>query len=418
MDYTIKNRINDILTAHISFPNGSVNKQYKALLDLEKWNMADITLLEWNGLEEIGLVYNEGNNTIEGIPTESGDHKIKLVFSVADSPKQVKVINLIINPDPRSMWKDLPSDVKDPYWKQDDVHTAGPLYGKHAIAASKRGRSHKNTGAFRDDHFELALNIKNNWSVVAVADGAGSSPFSRQGARIACEETIRFFQQYFEENREQELEEIAASDREKINLVAGQHMYQAIKHVYEQINAEAEKHAAANPALFNDKRKSILEYYHTTLIFVAFKKFDFGYLILSFGVGDCPIVLLHHDEAQLLNQLDVGEFGGGTRFITQPEIFHSKEIPVTSRFKVTIQPDFSYLFLMTDGIYDPKFEVVYNLQNAAHWQQFMQDLDGNNEEKVKIDFKGDCREAARSLFDWMDFWSPGNHDDRTMVIIY
>ena len=66
-------------------------------------------------------------------------------------------------------------------------------------------------------------------------------------------------------------------------------------------------------------------------------------------------------ETKMLNWLDVGEFGGGTRFVTQSEIFHSTQNPMISRFTVNILDDFSYLFLMSDGIYDPKFEVEANL---------------------------------------------------------
>lgn len=410
-----KNRVNDIIAAHISIPNGSVNKPYKAVVDFEKWNMGDVIFSEWKGLEEIGLMYNKESKTIEGNPGVSGDHKIQLHFCLEGEPIHVKVLNLIINPDPRSLWKDIPSDVKDPYWKADDM-TAHDLIGsRKLVVSSKRGRSHKNAGAFRDDDFAWHNFSEKGWSVIAVADGAGSSPFSRKGAEIACNATIEYFKQYFAENKEKEIEDATTEAK---TAIAKKHMYLAVKYVFGQIKDEAERHGAANPSFFHLKNKTAIEYYHTTLIFALIKQFDFGYLILTFGVGDCPIVLLKEDEVKLLNRMDVGEFGGGTRFITQPEIFHSKEIPMESRFNVTIEKDFSYLFLMTDGIYDPKFEVEYNLQNLAHWKRLLEDLDGDNEAKVVVDFSKNPPDVARNLSDWMDFWSPGNHDDRTMAIIY
>jgi hypothetical protein len=67
-------------------------------------------------------------------------------------------------------------------------------------------------------------------------------------------------------------------------------------------------------------------------------------------------------ETTLLNWLDVGEHGGGTRFITQPDIFHKQRKAIATRFNFKIFPDFSYLFLMTDGIYDAKFVVEANLE--------------------------------------------------------
>jgi hypothetical protein len=119
-----------------------------------------------------------------------------------------------------------------------------------------------------------------------------------------------------------------------------------------------------------------------------------------------------------LNWLDVGEHGGGTRFITEPDIFINKERPVASRFNFKIFPDFSYLFLMTDGIYDAKFVVEANLEKSEKWKEFLEDLQGKNEDNVKVDFQNSNTEIASQLSNWMDFWSQGNHDDRTLAIIY
>jgi serine/threonine protein phosphatase PrpC len=156
------------------------------------------------------------------------------------------------------------------------------------------------------------------------------------------------------------------------------------------------------------------------LIFCLFKKFDFGYLLLSFGVGDCPIAVMKKDKSftTLLNWLDVGEFGGGTRFITQSEIFHSESNPMATRFNFQIIPDFSFLFLMTDGIYDPKFVVEANLEKNEKWIEFLDDLEGKNSENTKVNFVSANQEIGQELSQWMDFWSPGNHDDRTLAIIF
>jgi hypothetical protein len=123
-------------------------------------------------------------------------------------------------------------------------------------------------------------------------------------------------------------------------------------------------------------------------------------------------------ETTLLNWLDVGEFGGGTRFITQADIFHSTEHPIATRFNFKIISDFSYLFLMTDGIYDPKFVVEANLEKSEKWIEFLEDLNGKNEDAAKVEFNPENSQIAEQLSVWMDFWSQGNHDDRTLAIIY
>jgi hypothetical protein len=121
-------------------------------------------------------------------------------------------------------------------------------------------------------------------------------------------------------------------------------------------------------------------------------------------------------EISLMNWLDVGEFGGGTRFITMPEIFSSEKF--ATRFGYKLVSDFSYLVLMTDGIYDPKFVVEANLEKVDYWQSFFKDLNGANEEGINVTFSGENNKITEELSAWMDFWSTGNHDDRTLAVVF
>lgn len=73
---------------------------------------------------------------------------------------------------------------------------------------------------------------------------------------------------------------------------------------------------------------------------------------------------------------------------------------------------------MTDGITDAKFQTDAALDKLEVWKSFMEDLEGANDENQKIDFEGDLKIAETNLMSWMDFWSPGNHDDRTLAILY
>ena len=91
---------------------------------------------------------------------------------------------------------------------------------------------------------------------------------------------------------------------------------------------------------------------------------------------------------------------------------------MATRFNIDFIDDFSYLFLMTDGIYDPKFVVEANLEKHEKWMEFLSDLNGQNEDGSAVDFNYENEEIADQLAIWMDFWSPGNHDDRTLAIIY
>lgn len=68
-----------------------------------------------------------------------------------------------------------------------------PFGAGSIVGASRMGRSHVQAGAFREDAFEVAGSRygERRWFAVAVADGLGSCPLSRVGARAAAEEAVR-----------------------------------------------------------------------------------------------------------------------------------------------------------------------------------------------------------------------------------
>ena len=416
--WELKNKIDDIQTQSIAIPNGTVGKDYVAKIEIEKWKWQDIAYLSFEGLTEIGLAYSPENERISGTPTESGDLKIQMKFRIKGEPDDSELhqrsISLVVNPDPKSLWKNIESFREAPYWKEDDVAEANPLGDRHIVVASKRGRSHANVGSFRDDDYTYKYFEDTGWSIVAVADGAGSAKLSRQGSKLACQKTVEFFENQFSKDLLIEMQHFFESEEtrnltefpEEFRLKIIKELYQISLFAYTEITN------------FATKTENILKDFHSTLIFCLFKKIPAGYAILTFGVGDCPIILLDKEisEVKLLNWLDVGEYGGGTRFITMPEIFSSDKMK--TRFKANIVKDFSYLFLMTDGIYDPKFVVEANLEKIDKWKEILSDLEGNNEDGAKVDLNTDNKQIADQLSNWLDFWSPGNHDDRTLAIIF
>ncbi|MCW3466314.1 PP2C family serine/threonine-protein phosphatase [Chitinophaga nivalis] len=415
--WQFKNRLADIQQQSVSIPNATVGKVYEAKLDFIKLNWKDFIFSDIAGLEAYGLTYDNEKESIQGTPVKSGDIKVTLQFRLAgeapDAALHEKIIPLVINPNPKSLWKNIDSDKNAPFWKEDNVAVAGVLGEKQIVVASKRGRSHANVGSFRDDDFAFKHFDDSGWSVLAVSDGAGSARLSREGARIACTGIVEYFEQNF-----------TAAVRENFDTLVGEHAAGAgadtqkkLAHfVYENLGKAA---LSVHKKLedFATKLEVPVKDFHATLIFALLKKYPFGYAILTFGVGDCPIGLLNKDltEITLMNWLDVGEFGGGTRFITMPEIFKSDKF--ATRFGFRLVPDFAYLMLMTDGIYDPKFVVEANLEKITAWQELLADLGGKNDDQVTVELNSGKPEVAAQLSAWMDFWSPGNHDDRTLMIV-
>ena len=116
--------------------------------------------------------------------------------------------------------------------------------------------------------------------------------------------------------------------------------------------------------------------------------------------------------ADMLGMPDEGEFAGQTRFLTMPEIF-SDSNSFYNRCRFKIYPDFTALMLMTDGVSDPKFETDANLQNIDMWDALWKDLADNG-----VELTDDNEKSREQLLEWLNFWDRGNHDDRTIAILY
>ncbi len=414
--WKMEDRIADIVQQPVRILNATVGKPYETLFDLEKWNWRDITAFEFAGLEEAGLRYDEQTKQITGVPTKSGDIQFSFRFKLDGQPPEApyneKVMTLIINPDPKSLWKNVESDRSDPFWKEDNVTVFAPLNDRHLLVSSKRGRAHANVGSFREDDFAFK-ELENGWSIVVVADGAGSAKISRKGSAMACQGVVAYFSDPASMESLKELDGLLQQQangekdiQKKLNHFVYNNLGKAALTVHKKLAAFAAEQGVS------------LKDLNSTLIFTLLKKYECGYAVLSFGVGDCPIVVLNRDvsEVILMNWLDVGEFGGGTRFITMPEIFQNEKF--ATRFGFKLIEDFSYLFMMSDGIYDAKFVVESALGDIKKWQAFLADLNGKNEEGVKVELSVENKEIEQQFSQWMDFWSPGNHDDRTLAIVF
>ncbi|TPN82145.1 PP2C family serine/threonine-protein phosphatase [Aquimarina algicola] len=431
--WKIKTRVLDFKNTSIIIPNGTEGFDYNHNFDSQFFIEKEVISYAFKGLEELGLTFDPKANSISGKLIANGSFKIQILFKVEgeedSSELHEKSINFVINPDPKSLWKNIPSDKEAIYWKEDNRSSAMDIGDKKIVVSSKRGRSHQNVGSFRDDDFAYKHFEKTGWTVVTVADGAGSASLSRKGSELACQELINYLEEEVSDETwnqfDIEIKKFITSKDEQALINAKelgiQSLYQSVLHSHKHIKKIAEDTYDQYPEIFtNPRAKNNFDYFHSTLICAVFKKIEEKYVIITFSVGDCPIGIVNKDKtkAKLLNWLDVGEFGGGTRFVTQAEIFHSKERPPATRFNLHIEEDFSYLFLMTDGIYDAKFEVEANLEKTEKWLTFLNDLDGNNEDKIKVDFSEEHEVVEEQLNNWMDFWSKGNHDDRTLAIIY
>lgn len=402
----IKKADDDMESMGNPFKNAKKGEAYTCVFTLP----SGVQIHKIDGLESAGLNWCKGGNDfrevlIKGIPPVAGEFELQIIYSGSGfrGLNKKKSYTLQINPDPRELWRDIPCDPAIEYPKPDKDAAEIEGAGARLLAASRRGRSHAHTGLPRDDDFAIGEN--NGWNILIVADGAGSAEFSRRGSKIACRSALEFcleksapggkLDEFFIEN--------AANFATDADLLAA-----ARKTVYEtlpgaafaahsSIGAEAKEHGRA------------AKMYATTLLLVMAKKYAAGWVILSWQVGDGAMAALCRVDgelaATLLAEPDEGEYGGQTRFITMKDMFEPNEL--MRRIRVDLARDLESIVLMTDGISDAWFATLANLRDPAKWRDFWQELQPAL----------DSESPAESLLEWLNFWSQGNHDDRTLALL-
>jgi len=404
----------------IVLQNGKVNQVYNFKLDPDLFRDLDIEEYWIEIPEEIGLVFDKEEYTIKGIPEKPGDFKLSVKCKKTGREEDTTVferpVTLIINPDPRSLWNNIPTPENILYYKPDFDQQfvkviadkgIGKPERKDIVAASCRGRSHAHEGNPRDDDFRIGYHKKDRWYIMTVADGAGSAAYSRKGSEIACEtvseicnQLLTAHSQAFKELIKEFHKDRSEEKRKKVGDALYNILGSAVFKAYKNIEQEAKQ-----------TNRSIREY-STTLILSICRKFRFGWFVAAFWVGDGGIGIYNKDTRflKIMGESDGGEFAGQTRFLTMSEVMQPTEIYKRLRFDIV--NDFTALILMTDGITDPKFETDANLLRIEKWDELWEDLG------KEVEFSDDNEAAADQLLKWLDFWAPGNHDDRTIAILF
>lgn len=437
------------LTWNLNMPNAKENIEYNQTVIMPQvnsdiFNNVELELVDVKGLDEDnhGLkltVAPDGKSfAITGTPSLESFRKdgavaestfeLTLVYKFCggiEMPENMPTLEhkvpFVINQDPRKLWRNLPVDwenMPEPKYKNDDTQVeyvkvealADGTPQKDIVAASKRGRSHAQEGKPRDDYFRME-HMDNGWYIMAVADGAGSAKYSRQGSKIACDESVSYCMSKLGQSKAFEdaignygnLQDILEEDARK---TVGNHIYDIVG------NAALKAHRAIQTEAALTKQP--VKYYATTLLLAMCKKFSFGWFVASFWVGDGAICLYDKNAhtAKILGVPDEGEYAGQTRFLTMSEIFKDTTA-LYQRLRFNIVDDFTALFLMSDGVSDPKFETDANLNNPDKWDALWDDLKENG-----VELTDDNEASKDQLLEWLDFWSPGNHDDRTIAILY
>lgn len=347
-------------------------------------------------------------------PKVAGDHELPVSIQTKGGKVFVTTFLLTVNADPKTLWKDNPVPEGTPFAKDNRAAFHADDGAVRILGASQRGRSHAQQGTCRDDDMAFWSDPATGRYVLAVADGAGSAKFSRQGSKIAVETAIR-------ELSEKLTEAVWASegtdfspDGNVCKVLVG-----AARTAVGDIDTFARGQSASSEA---GQPAPLLKDFNTTLLLAVVKRFEDGALRgATFSIGDGAITWWQPGTARLLCAPDGGEFSGQTKFLTTLSVWKEGYAALQKTRCFTFQKTAAearngFLFLMTDGVSDPFFETDNMLKNPAEWDIFQ------TEQMASLRLFGEAGEAAAGaaagrLLDWLGFWSVGNHDDRTIAVL-
>jgi len=310
------------------------------------------------------------------------------------------------SPKPKAEWKILdPDDPGDPvdlevsHFEKRDEHW-------NILAASVRGKSHAHNAKWRDDAY--AFDYFGDWTVMAVADGAGSASLSRVGARIACETAVTTMKVLLTDYKllEGDTEQLCNSSSKQIEAFFNQ----AACRARDSLQAEAVKRNIHPKELY------------TTLLLTVHTMWKGKSLIFALQVGDGSVAIFSKSQkieaCTILGTADHGEMAGQTVFMTSHDELLKR--PFYQRLVYTLKPDVRCVAAMCDGVADdffPEKKRMIELFNGDPISELKtragEPVKGVMHEVVKNPGK-----AGVSLIEWLKYELKGSADDRTLVLMY
>jgi hypothetical protein len=382
----------DPKATRVNLKNGRAGQDYAARID-----GYDTFFTKSDGGSGL-IVSKEGR--VSGKKLIAGEYT--LILAARHGEKTVELnVRVSVIPDPRDLWTSIPSDQDAPHAKPDEAFCKieAPVF---MVAASKRGRSHAKDGGYRDDHFLIETDAQSGWHIMIVADGAGSAPLSREGSCIACEFAMNALRISLRETLGG-IENLVACSDEDLEMELGR----KFRDILPSAGFEATK-AILRRA--EELEKSV-EAFATTIVILVSRQIATRWVTASFSVGDGGAAIWD-DQAKSVRVMcrpDSGEYAGQTRFLSMSEFAEGANLE--GRVFVDVRDRFTAAFAMTDGITDPKFPTDAVFADPDAWAEFWR------EDLGAVDLRPGAESLEQNMLEWIDFWSRGNHDDRTLAIL-
>lgn len=397
-----ENRPTNVFDVSFQLPNAKIGETYGEKVSGRDLNNNEVKVLDLKIPEGFGLSFNCESQELSGTPLVAGEHKFALQWSDQRGPaRYTGECLLIVNPDAKSLWKNIEPPADDPYFKPNTGSKLIKADQFTIAAASCRGRSHAHVGSFRDDDFFIEHDAESGWSILIVADGAGGSKSSRWGSKLAVEAVGKHLTGNLFGEPGNSLSTMLTgwnSDIINVSKEVGTKFY----YLFHEASSSAIKAIAAEAA----GKGSAAKDYSSTLLAAAIRRVGDSMFISTYWMGDGAIAVYGpKGKVRLMGTPDSGEYAGQTRFLDRKAI---ADADFAKRIQLGMFTGITSVILMTDGISDPRFETDNGLLDPEKWDSLW--------EEISPYLTGDTPES--NLLGWLDFLTPGHHDDRTIALYW
>ena len=339
------------------------------------------------------FLFDATSQSIKGVPHRSRDFWMKL-----EGNEKIYCFKCFVNQNPRLMWKEIPSDQ---LVKKDNDYQAFLSPRVDLVAVSHRGRTHAKEGTYRDDDFFISL--VDDCALTIVADGAGSASQSSTGSKVFCKEAGKRFVELFKTKKDSLillLKEVTQQEESPLKN------HEVLKLLYEVFPAAALYGRQALLQLATDNQVPLKQYHTTALFSFTMPLEGGGYFCSAFQIGDGITAVLVNGSLELLGQADSGSFPGETVFVTSNGVFGDAS-NLVNRIKCCLCYNKPILISMTDGITDSYFNEGLGVCELELWKKLLTEIQNDN----------GALKPADEICDWLNYYIPQEHDDRTMAIV-
>ncbi|MBP1580364.1 MAG: protein phosphatase 2C domain-containing protein [Oscillospiraceae bacterium] len=233
--------------------------------------------------------------------------------------------------------------------------------GWEVIGARARGKKHKHEGSNCDDWFETAQS--EGCLIAVVADGAGSKPLSRIGARVSCEAAAEYLRKAVRElfSKQPDIREKLSADMSGADFLGACGLMapliqNAARAAFEAVVKKLGSISADRNYISVLGREPTLSDLSSTFLAALAVPLDGETFLLSAQIGDgCICAVDTHSDHEgcfrLLGEADSGAFSGETDFLSAKTVSEG----VIARKTRISRGKSDIIMLMTDGVADDYF---------------------------------------------------------------